>query len=74
MIHPMQNALHNPRHGAQRLPIEKIRQWEQLGYGMFIHFGMSTFEGRDPTNNIIFEDTATAVLYQHGTSIGTSHI
>jgi len=31
--------------GDQRLSVEKLRQWEQLGYGMFIHFGMSTFDG-----------------------------
>jgi alpha-L-fucosidase len=31
--------------GSQRLSIEKLKQWESLGYGMFIHFGMSTFDG-----------------------------
>ena len=31
--------------GDQRLSLEKLRAWEQLGYGMFIHFGMSTFDG-----------------------------
>lgn len=31
--------------GAQRLPIEALRQWEALEFGMFIHFGMSTFAG-----------------------------
>jgi len=29
--------------GSQRLSIEQLRKWEALGYGMFIHFGMSTF-------------------------------
>ncbi|HVW20216.1 MAG TPA: alpha-L-fucosidase [Opitutaceae bacterium] len=33
--------------GAQRLPLAKLRQWEELGYGMFLHFGMSTFTGRE---------------------------
>jgi alpha-L-fucosidase len=28
----------------QRLPLEKLQAWESLGYGMFIHFGMSTFD------------------------------
>jgi alpha-L-fucosidase len=28
----------------QRLSIEKLQEWEKLGYGMFIHFGMSTFD------------------------------
>ena len=31
--------------GAQRLPLSALRAWEQLGYGLFIHFGMSTFDG-----------------------------
>ncbi|HLG39242.1 MAG TPA: hypothetical protein VI461_06215, partial [Chitinophagaceae bacterium] len=31
--------------GDQRLSVEKLRAWEQSGYGMFIHFGMSTFDG-----------------------------
>lgn len=29
--------------GNQRLPLERLKQWESLGYGMFIHFGMSTY-------------------------------
>jgi len=33
--------------GAQRLALERLRQWESLGYGMFIHFGMSTFVGKE---------------------------
>ncbi len=31
------------KRGAQRLSLEKLQAWESLGYGMFIHFGMSTF-------------------------------
>ena len=40
--------------GLQRLPLEPLRKWEALQYGMFIHFGMSTFvqkelpDGKDP--------------------------
>lgn len=30
--------------GEQRLSLEKLRKWESLKYGMFIHFGMSTFD------------------------------
>jgi alpha-L-fucosidase len=33
--------------GDQRLSVAKLQAWEQLGYGMFIHFGMSTFEGKE---------------------------
>ncbi|MBN1559645.1 alpha-L-fucosidase [candidate division KSB1 bacterium] len=29
--------------GAQRLSLTQLQKWEQLRYGMFIHFGMSTF-------------------------------
>jgi alpha-L-fucosidase len=42
------------KRGEQRLSLEKLRAWEALGYGMFIHFGMSTFvqnelpDGRAP--------------------------
>lgn len=31
--------------GQQRLPLEKLQAWESLRYGMFIHFGMSTYDG-----------------------------
>jgi len=34
---------HNPPEGAQRLSIDRLRKWQSLDYGMFIHFGMSTF-------------------------------
>lgn len=38
--------------GAQRLSLEKLRAWEALEYGMFIHFGMSTFVGQElPSGN-----------------------
>ncbi len=36
-----------PETGAQRLSLAKLQAWEALGYGMFIHFGMSTFVGRE---------------------------
>jgi len=29
--------------GSQRLSLEALKAWEALQYGMFIHFGMSTF-------------------------------
>lgn len=46
------NQTHNPPQGAQRLPLDKLHAWEQLGYGMFIHFGMSTFLGQElPSGN-----------------------
>lgn len=40
--------------GSQRLTLEQLRKWESLKYGMFLHFGMSTFvqkldpDGTDP--------------------------
>lgn len=31
------------KRGDQRLSLDKLQVWEKLGYGMFIHYGMSTF-------------------------------
>jgi alpha-L-fucosidase len=36
-----------PQEGDQRLSLEQLRAWEEKGYGMFIHFGMSTFDGEE---------------------------
>jgi alpha-L-fucosidase len=44
--------------GAQRHSLEKLRQWEQLGFGMFLHFGMSTFVGDE-----FADGTAEPLLY-----------
>jgi len=33
--------------GAQRFSIERLKKWEALEFGMFIHFGMSTFSGAE---------------------------
>ena len=44
---PTAPVTHNPPEGAQRLPLDKLRAWEALGYGMFIHFGLSTFLGQE---------------------------
>jgi alpha-L-fucosidase len=42
----------DPARGAQRLALPALRAWESLGYGMFIHFGMSTFVGKElPSGN-----------------------
>ena len=43
----MSETTHNPPQGAQRLSLEALRRWQSLGYGMFIHFGMSTFVGKE---------------------------
>lgn len=32
---------------AQRLSVEKLKEWQDLKYGMFIHFGMSTYLGEE---------------------------
>lgn len=38
--------------GEQRLGLDALEAWERLGYGMFIHYGMSTFVGNElPTGN-----------------------
>ena len=37
---------HDPPQGAPAIVVRcALRRWESLGYGMFIHFGMSTFDG-----------------------------
>jgi hypothetical protein len=33
--------------GAQRLSLEQLRKWEALKFGMFIHYGMSTYTGSE---------------------------
>ena len=38
--------------GSQRLTVERLQKFEALGYGMFIHFGMSTFVAAElPSGN-----------------------
>ncbi len=36
-----------PETGSQRLSTAALQEWEKLAYGMFIHFGMSTFDGAE---------------------------
>ena len=36
-----------PRAGYQRLSLDRLRAWEAMRNGMFIHFGMSTYLGTD---------------------------
>lgn len=40
---PANQANDNGGRGWQRLGLDALHQWEALGYGMFIHFGMSTY-------------------------------
>ena len=44
--------------GAQRLAPEQLERWEALRYGMFLHFGMSTFDGQE-----LSDGRAPATLY-----------
>ena len=30
---------------SQRLALDQLQAWEALGYGLFLHFGMTTFDG-----------------------------
>ena len=45
----MKNDIDDSREvqGDQRLSLEKLHAWETLRFGMFIHFGMSTFDGEE---------------------------
>ena len=38
-----QSTITSQKRGSQRLSIEQLQQWEAMEYGMFIHFGMSTY-------------------------------
>ena len=40
----MSNTEKNPA-GSQRLSLQALQKWEALRFGMFISFGMSTFDG-----------------------------
>lgn len=43
--------------GVQRLSLAKLRSWENLKYGMFIHFGMGTFVGGERFNGrVVYPD------------------
>ncbi|MBN1395880.1 MAG: alpha-L-fucosidase [Pirellulales bacterium] len=44
--------------GSQRLSLARLQNWESLGYGMFVHFGMSTFTGSE-----LPDGRAPAALY-----------
>lgn len=43
----MNQPIRQPEQAAQRHSFQRLQRWEALGYGMFIHFGMSTCEGRE---------------------------
>ncbi|MBP8131450.1 MAG: alpha-L-fucosidase [Candidatus Hydrogenedentes bacterium] len=45
-------AAADAKQGNQRLGVEALQAWEALGYGMFLHYGMSTFVGKElPSGN-----------------------
>lgn len=46
------------RPGEQRLSLKELEEWESLKYGMFIHFGMSTYDGEE-----LSKGTASSTLY-----------
>jgi alpha-L-fucosidase len=46
------------KNGCQRLSLEALQRWESLQYGMFIHFGMSTF-----TNSELPDGSHPSTLY-----------
>lgn len=33
--------------GEQRLSLDALRRWEELGFGLFFHYGMGTFDGEE---------------------------
>jgi alpha-L-fucosidase len=44
---PSQASPAQPEKGSQRLSLSELQKWESWRYGMFIHFGMSTFVGQE---------------------------
>lgn len=43
----MNTTKSNAEIGSQRLSKEQLEHWEALKFGMFIHFGMSTYDGQE---------------------------
>ena len=41
--HKSQSGRSEQKQGSQRLTVQRLKIWEALKYGMFIHYGMSTF-------------------------------
>jgi len=41
------NPLENPGPGDQRLSLTALQAWEALRFGLFLHFGLSTFTGKE---------------------------
>ncbi len=48
----------NTKKGCQRLSLAQLQNWESLEYGMFIHFGMSTFAQKE-----LPDGKASATIY-----------
>ena len=44
LLQAQESKASNIDSGEQRLSVSRLQKWESLGYGMFIHFGMSTFD------------------------------
>jgi len=42
-----QKEINTDNKGAQRLTLKRLMEWEEMAFGMFIHFGMSTFDGQE---------------------------
>ncbi|MFA7344331.1 MAG: alpha-L-fucosidase [Terrimicrobiaceae bacterium] len=43
----MKNTETDTETGTQRLSLDQLQRWEALKFGLFIHFGMSTFTGEE---------------------------
>ncbi len=62
-VSEVQNEQHTENQYAQRLSVEKLKEWQDLRYGMFIHYGMSTFLEEDlPGGNAPVETYAPTDL------------
>jgi alpha-L-fucosidase len=49
--------------GSQRLSLEQLRKWESLQYGMFLHFGITTFVEDGNPDTYAIQHGSPASLY-----------
>jgi alpha-L-fucosidase len=49
--------------GSQRLPLKELQKWESLQYGMFLHFGITTFVQDSIPDSYALQRNSPATLY-----------
>jgi alpha-L-fucosidase len=49
--------------GSQRLSLAQLKKWESLQYGMFLHFGITTFDQAGGPDGYALQRNAPAAMY-----------